>query len=151
MNSLRARPGLLVLCLAVFSMCIASHSRAEERTMTVTAYDASGKDNGYSRGSWKFLKLDFWNRYVNYGNQKGQRYTGKTASGGRLVEANPGLLSGDSVTPPYMIPLRLLIPWKAPSRMGTIAADTSYYPFGTRMYIPGYGWGVVGDRGGAIK
>ncbi|MBX7246433.1 MAG: 3D domain-containing protein, partial [Candidatus Sumerlaeaceae bacterium] len=56
-----------------------------------------------------------------------------------------------SVTRPYMIPVRILMPWKAPSRMGTIAADTSYYPFGTRMYIPGYGWGVVGDRGGAIK
>ena len=33
----------------------------------------------------------------------------------------------------------------------TIAADTKYYPFGTRMYIPGWGWGVVEDRGGAIK
>lgn len=34
---------------------------------------------------------------------------------------------------------------------GTIAADTDYYPLGTRMYVPGYGWGVVDDRGGAIK
>ena len=34
---------------------------------------------------------------------------------------------------------------------GTIAADTKYYPFGTRMYVPGYGWGVVQDRGSAIK
>ncbi len=33
----------------------------------------------------------------------------------------------------------------------TIAADTSIYPFGTKMNIPGYGWGVVEDRGGAIK
>ncbi|MCF6287152.1 MAG: 3D domain-containing protein [Candidatus Hydrogenedentes bacterium] len=33
----------------------------------------------------------------------------------------------------------------------TIAADTSLYPFGTVMYIPGYGYGVVEDRGGAIK
>ena len=32
---------------------------------------------------------------------------------------------------------------------GTIAAD-SKYPFGTRMYVPGYGWGTVEDRGGAI-
>lgn len=24
-------------------------------------------------------------------------------------------------------------------------------PFGTRIYVPGYGWGVVRDRGGAIK
>jgi 3D (Asp-Asp-Asp) domain-containing protein len=35
--------------------------------------------------------------------------------------------------------------------MGTIAADTKYYPFGTKMYVPGYGWGVVADRGGDIK
>ncbi len=34
---------------------------------------------------------------------------------------------------------------------GTIAADTRYYPFGTVMYIPGYGYGRVEDRGGAIK
>eukprot|EP00951_Prasinocladus_malaysianus_P043417 scaffold541676_cov42-Prasinocladus_malaysianus.AAC.1 len=34
---------------------------------------------------------------------------------------------------------------------GTIAADTMHYPFGTRMKVPGYGWGVVEDRGGAIK
>ena len=36
-------------------------------------------------------------------------------------------------------------------RKGTIAADTTRYPFGTRMYVPGYGWGVVHDRGSAIK
>jgi 3D (Asp-Asp-Asp) domain-containing protein len=36
-------------------------------------------------------------------------------------------------------------------RDGTIAADTRYYVFGTRMHIPGYGWGVVEDRGSAIK
>ena len=34
---------------------------------------------------------------------------------------------------------------------GTIAADTNVYPFGTRMKVPGYGWGTVEDRGGAIK
>ena len=34
---------------------------------------------------------------------------------------------------------------------GTIAADTSRYPFNTIMYIPGYGYGRVEDRGGAIK
>ncbi len=36
------------------------------------------------------------------------------------------------------------------ARMGTIAADTKYYPFGTIMYIDGYGYGRVEDRGGAI-
>ncbi len=36
-------------------------------------------------------------------------------------------------------------------RPGTIAADTSIYPYGTVMYIPGYGMGRVEDTGGAIK
>ena len=34
---------------------------------------------------------------------------------------------------------------------GTIAADTSRYPFGTVFYIPGYGYGRVEDRGGDIR
>ena len=34
---------------------------------------------------------------------------------------------------------------------GTLAADTRYYPMGTVIYIPGYGYGVVEDRGGDIK
>lgn len=37
------------------------------------------------------------------------------------------------------------------AKKGTIAADTSVFPFGTRMRIPGYGDGVVEDRGGAIQ
>ncbi|MBC8492869.1 MAG: 3D domain-containing protein [Chloroflexi bacterium] len=37
------------------------------------------------------------------------------------------------------------------AKVGTIAADTSLYPFGTIVYVPGYGYGRVEDRGGAIK
>jgi 3D (Asp-Asp-Asp) domain-containing protein len=37
------------------------------------------------------------------------------------------------------------------ARVGTIAADTTRYPFGTIMHIEGYGYGRVEDRGGAIK
>ncbi len=37
------------------------------------------------------------------------------------------------------------------ARYGTIAADTRLYPFGTIMYVEGYGFGRVEDRGGAIK
>lgn len=33
----------------------------------------------------------------------------------------------------------------------TIAADLSVYPIGTVMFIPGYGYGVVADKGGAIN
>ena len=34
---------------------------------------------------------------------------------------------------------------------GTIAADLSVYPIGTKLVVPGYGEGVVEDVGGAIK
>lgn len=37
------------------------------------------------------------------------------------------------------------------AKKGTIAADIRRYPYGTRMYVPGYGWGVVHDTGSAIK
>jgi len=37
------------------------------------------------------------------------------------------------------------------AKHGTIAADTRLYPFGTKMYVPGYGWGEVHDVGTAIK
>jgi len=37
------------------------------------------------------------------------------------------------------------------AKKGTVAADTRWYPFGTVMKIPGYGYGRVEDRGGAIK
>ena len=37
------------------------------------------------------------------------------------------------------------------AKTGTIAADTGHYPFGTVMYIPGYGYGRVEDRGSAMK
>jgi 3D (Asp-Asp-Asp) domain-containing protein len=38
----------------------------------------------------------------------------------------------------------------AKAKPGTVAAD-SRYAFGTRMEIPGYGKGLVQDRGGAIQ
>jgi 3D (Asp-Asp-Asp) domain-containing protein len=36
-------------------------------------------------------------------------------------------------------------------RLGTVAADTTHRPVGTRRRVPGWGDGVVEDRGGAIK
>jgi 3D (Asp-Asp-Asp) domain-containing protein len=33
----------------------------------------------------------------------------------------------------------------------TIAADLKVFPIGTILFIPGYGYGVVADKGGAIK
>ena len=37
------------------------------------------------------------------------------------------------------------------AKPGTIAADTRYYPMGTVLYVPGYGYGIVEDRGGDIR
>ena len=37
------------------------------------------------------------------------------------------------------------------ARSGTVAADTSVLPFGTVIQVPGYGYGKIEDRGGAIK
>ncbi|MDF9413232.1 hypothetical protein E1B06_16235 [Brevibacillus laterosporus] len=33
----------------------------------------------------------------------------------------------------------------------TIAADLQVFPLGTVLYVPGYGYGVVADKGGAIR
>ena len=122
------------------------------RIMEVTAYCGCSSCCEWERGSWTYLKLDFWNRYVSNGPQEGQIYSGLTAGGTEPGEPEEGLFSLDSISRPWMIPVRtILFPWYLVSQDGTIAADTRYYPFGTRMYIPGYGWGIVEDRGGAIK
>ena len=125
---------------------------ANSRVMETTGYCGCSQCCGWERGNWLFLKLDFWNRYVCYGKNAGHPYTGRTASGTTPTEPQPGFFSLDSLERPWMIPTRLILfPWYFLPEIGTIAADTKYYPFGTRMYIPGYGWGVVEDKGGAIK
>lgn len=123
-----------------------------EVRMEVTAYCNCSQCCSWERGSWYRLKLDVWNKYVSTGEREGAPYNGKTASGTKPHEPQPGLFSLDSLKHPWMIPPRIaLFPWLALPKKGTIAADTSHYPFGTRMYIQGYGWGVVEDRGSAIK
>jgi len=117
-----------------------------------TAYCNCSSCCSWERGSWRWLKLDFWNKYVSAGSGKGRPYSGLTASGTKPREPEAGLFSADSLYRPWMIPVRIILfPWYLLPHDGTIAADTAYYPFGTRMYVPEYGWGVVEDRGGAIK
>ncbi len=138
---------VLVFVLLLSAGC----ARMETRVIETTAYCGCGKCCGWERGSWKLLKLDFWNRYVSKGPRSGSEYSGLTASGSKPTEPFPGLFSKDSLVNPWMIPVRLVLPWLWFHRDGTIAADTKYYPFGTRMFVKDYGWGRVEDRGSAIK
>jgi len=142
-----------LVCCALFCLCLLAGgcARREHRIIETTAYCGCGKCCSWERGSWHYLKLDFWNRYVAAGREKGRPYTGKTAAGIEPAEPQPGLLSINSLVHPWMVPFRVVFPWLWFHHDGTIAADTKYYPFGTRMYVPGWGWGVVADRGGAVK
>jgi hypothetical protein len=149
MNGRVWRITIILMVLMAVGAC-GKHRVAHK--MEVTAYCGCSKCCGWERGSWKYLKLDFWNRYVSNGPNAGRPYTGLTASGTKPHEPRPGLFSKDSIKKPWMIPIRILFfPWCLLPRDGTVAADTRFYPFGTRFFIPGYGYGQVEDRGSAIK
>ena len=143
---------LLVLVLAGGLLLGGCAKTRVGRMMETTAYCGCSVCCSWERGSAGWLYLDFWNKYVSRGPAAGRPYTGRTASGTWPSEPQEGLFSMDSLYRPWMIPVRtILFPWYLMPADGTIAADTRHYPFGTRMYVPGYGWGRVEDRGGAIK
>ncbi len=142
----------LLLLVAAVLLASGCGKKPVARLMTATAYCGCSTCCSWERGNPRYLHLDFWNRYVSAGAAKGNEYTGLTASGTSPREPQYGLFSVDSLKRPYMIPIRtILFPWFFLPEKGTIAADTRYYPFGTEMFVPGYGWGIVEDRGGAIK
>lgn len=148
------KTGRLILLPALLALlwCGGCAKPPVARVMETTAYCGCSSCCSWERGSWSYLKLDFWNRYVSAGASAGRPYSGLTASGTVPYEPEEGLFSMDSIYRPWMIPVRLILfPWYLLPHDGTIAADTKYYPFGTHMYVPGYGNGVVEDRGGAIK
>ena len=147
-----AMPGIrLLFSVVILSLLLTGCAQYQTKIMETTAYCGCGSCCGWERGSWKYLKLDFWNKYITKGPQRGRSYSGLTAAGTKPVEPVPGLFSTDTLRRPWMLPFRLIFPWLWFHRDGTLAADTSYYSFGTRIYIPGYGWGMVLDRGSAIK
>lgn len=97
-------------------------------------------------------RLPFIAKYWTATNLVGSPYYGLTSDGSYPAQARPPILSKLSLMQYQKLLSRvLLFPWKLLPRHGTIAADTEYYPFGTRMLVPGYGWGEVEDRGSAIK
>eukprot|EP00271_Cylindrocystis_brebissonii_P002638 TRINITY_DN13406_c0_g1_i1.p1 TRINITY_DN13406_c0_g1~~TRINITY_DN13406_c0_g1_i1.p1 ORF type:complete len:212 (-),score=13.66 TRINITY_DN13406_c0_g1_i1:769-1404(-) len=97
-------------------------------------------------------RIPLLGKYWTDTNLLGQRYEGMTARGTYPAQSRPAILSPMSLQHPTKIPGRIVFfPWRFLPRHGTIAADTTHFPFGTRMYVPGYGWGVVEDRGSAIK
>ncbi len=150
MVSAHMKKQLLVALLVLLAAC--GCARKSVHRISTTAYCGCGQCCDWERGSWRYLKLDFWNRYVSKGSRAGRIYDGRTAAGRFPREPEEGFFSVDSLRRPWMIPVRLVFfPWFFLPHDGTIAADTTYYPFGTRMYVPGYGWGTVEDRGGAIK
>lgn len=71
--------------------------------------------------NWRRGRVLFWRKYVASGPGKGQRKKVGITSSGTKA------------------------------KKGTIAADVRYYPYGTRMIVPGYGEGVVEDTGSAIR
>lgn len=143
---------MLTVCLGILALMTGCAANREIRTMETTAYCGCGECCKWERGTWSHLKLDAWNKYISEGKNEGKPYSGKTASGTNPRMPQPGLFSVDSIVHPWMIPVRMVFfPWLLLPSSGTIAADTKYYSFGTRMYVPGYGWGVVEDRGSAIK
>ena len=60
------------------------------KIMETTAYCGCSSCCSWERGSWRLLKLDFWNRYVSSGPNAGRPYSGLTASGTRPLRTRGG-------------------------------------------------------------
>jgi len=89
-------------------------------------------------------------RYWAETNLKGLRYAGTTATGAIPRQARPAITRTNPFDDPVSFLARLCTFRWGPV-LGSVAADTSCYPLGTRVHVEGWGWGVVEDRGGAIR
>lgn len=126
-TGLRERlPAILAgLCLPVlvwWSGCLTERVRPPKgRTPVVMAMEVTGYCNCGQCCSWERDWFGLGNAVVSSGPNKGRPKKVGYTASGTLA------------------------------KVGTIAADTSVLPFGTIVYVPGYGYGRVEDRGGAIK
>ncbi|MCO5598235.1 hypothetical protein L7F22_052327 [Adiantum nelumboides] len=107
-----------------------------------------GKESLFPKLSMRYYGLF---KYWTTASLEGSPYYGLTSNGSYPAQARPPIFSKLSLRQYRKLLSRVLLPWKLLPRHGTIAADTDFYPFGTRMFVPGYGWGEVEDRGSAIK
>ena len=90
----------------MFAGCASRHG--EYRIMDTTGYCSCRKCCKWERGSWSYLKLDVWNKYISEGKDEGKPYSGRTASGTKPRIPHPGLFSLDSIVHPWMIPVRTI-------------------------------------------
>lgn len=105
-----------------------------------------------SRRTREDLRVTLFCRYWTATDLKGLPYTGVTSTGAYPKQARSAILSTSQLqNKAHRIPIRILLPWKTLPEVGTIAADTRFFSFGTKMLVPGYGWGIVQDHGSAIK
>lgn len=82
--------GLLLLTILLCLFFGGCAKKPVSRVMETTAYCGCSRCCSWERGSWAYLKLDFWNRYVSAGKGAGRDYTGKTASGAYPREPQEG-------------------------------------------------------------
>lgn len=98
--------------------------------------------NAISKGNNKIQELQNTTPAVSYENNtvnRGESGFKKTMT----VEATA--YSGHSITATGLKPVR------NPSGLSSIAVDPRVIPLGSKVYIPGYGYAIASDTGGAIK
>ena len=78
-------------------------------------------------------------------SNNGGTSTSPTTNYKKVIQAEATAYSGGTITAMGLKPVR------NPNGISTIAVDPSVIPLGSKVYIPGYGYAIASDTGGAIK